>query len=186
MNKVRLFFESAQSVLNEVDFGVASLVDANKTRRLSVVVEGHIKDELISRSQHGLHYAELPEVVGDLFRKMEKCTYQIVITDIVKGHYLSFINEPESTYYRGIDFQHALLLAQCSDIPIFIDAQLLMRQSIPYVENANAVAIPLNSIQESMIEKAMQSAVEEENYEIACKMRDELNRRKKNQQDDGV
>ena len=42
----------------------------------------------------------------------------------------------------------------------------------------NAYALNLNTLSVQMLEDALKHAVEEENYEVASKLRDELQRRK--------
>ena len=49
-----------------------------------------------------------------------------------------------------------------------------------YHKEATGVSIPLNTISDEMLQNALQKAVEEEKYELASHLRDEINRRKNN------
>jgi protein-arginine kinase activator protein McsA len=53
----------------------------------------------------------------------------------------------------------------------------MMRQSVPFREDARGMSIPVNSISEEMLQQALDRAVSEENYELASYLRDEMKRR---------
>ena len=54
----------------------------------------------------------------------------------------------------------------------------MKRQSVPYQRSSNGVAMPLNAISNKMLQEALDKAVEDENYELASHLRDEMRRRK--------
>ena len=74
----------------------------------------------------------------------------------------------------------AILLAQIAQLEVFMEERLFMRQSVPYELGKSKVALPLNALTSEMLEEALQRAIENENYELASNLRDELNRRKEN------
>ena len=73
----------------------------------------------------------------------------------------------------------AILLSVVADIPLYIDSSLLSRQSVPFNPTHNGISIPINSLSEEMLNKALEQAIKDENYEMASYVRDEINRRKK-------
>lgn len=64
-------------------------------------------------------------------------------------------------------------------IPLYIDEELFLRQSSKFNMKADGVALPVNALPVSMLEKSLGKAVAAENYELASQLRDEINRRKK-------
>lgn len=60
--------------------------------------------------------------------------------------------------------------------PIYVQNQLFERQtSLP--QSGNSMALPITAMGDSLLVQALESAVEEENYELATLLRDELKRR---------
>ena len=49
---------------------------------------------------------------------------------------------------------------------------------MPYKPETNGVAVPINVISGDMLQKALDRAIADENYEQASRIRDEINRRK--------
>ena len=53
----------------------------------------------------------------------------------------------------------------------------MMRQSVPFAEDARGMSLPVNSISDDMLHQALDRAVADENYELASCLRDEIKRR---------
>ena len=62
-----------------------------------------------------------------------------------------------------------------------MEERLYMRQSVPFEEDPHKLTVPVNAISTDMLKKALDKAIDEENYELASHLRDELlNRNKEN------
>ena len=72
----------------------------------------------------------------------------------------------------------AVLLNIISECPLYIEEQLMRQQSVPFDENARGVAIPINTMDVRRLNMALQRAIDNENYELASQLRDEIKRRK--------
>ena len=74
----------------------------------------------------------------------------------------------------------AILLSYVSkgQIPIYMDFDLFMCQSMP-VEKGSNLAVPLNTLDCKLLQVELDKAIETENYELASLLRDEINRRTK-------
>ena len=107
--------------------------------------------------------------------------FQVVINDLVDGQYKTLLYMPDILQAIPIRASDAILLAHFADIPIFIEEGLLLRQSVPYKEESVAVSVPVNVITTDMLKKALDKAISEENYEHASQLRDELQRRSKDE-----
>ena len=62
-----------------------------------------------------------------------------------------------------------------------MDEGLFARQSTVYDRESTGVPLPVNTINDEMLQRALEKAVKNENYEMASHLRDELNRRKQQQ-----
>lgn len=70
----------------------------------------------------------------------------------------------------------ATVAALESKSPIYVQNVVFKRQtSLP--QSGNSMALPITAMADNLLEQALQSAVEEENYELASLLRDELKRR---------
>ena len=120
----------------------------------------------------------LPEVLLKLIDVATKEVLEMTIDDVVDGQYnvtLRNVNTRDSFPLRASD---AVLLSYISNIPLYIEDQLMDRQSVVYQKDAKGMSVPINAISDEMLDKAMQKAITEENYELASQLRDERKRRK--------
>ena len=53
----------------------------------------------------------------------------------------------------------------------------MSRQSTPFDETATGIAIPINTMDVPRLKMALQQAIDNENYELASQLRDEIQRR---------
>ena len=75
-------------------------------------------------------------------------------------------------------FSHdCLILAYTFDCPITIGEALLEHQYMREVGDG-MYSIPVNSVSVDALKEALKRAVEDENYELASQLRDEIERRK--------
>ena len=59
-----------------------------------------------------------------------------------------------------------------------MEENLFKRQSVVCGSTKNKLAVPINTLTLKMLKKALDKAIEEENYELASLLRDELKHRK--------
>lgn len=60
---------------------------------------------------------------------------------------------------------------------IYADHGLMTKQSAEYNPNFTQMAVPVNVITDKMLEESLRKAIENENYELASSLRDELKKR---------
>lgn len=71
----------------------------------------------------------------------------------------------------------AVLLSVVSGIPLYIDDHLWRIQSTPHNANSNGTSIPTNTLPLPMLKKALQEAIDSENYELAKVLNEEIHNR---------
>ena len=55
----------------------------------------------------------------------------------------------------------------------------MKRQSIPFNKDSKTMSLPVNTLSEEMLGEALTKAVDNENYELAAALNQEIERRKK-------
>ena len=105
---------------------------------------------------------------------------EIVIHGVAAGQYQAVLSSDDISQPVPIRAADAVLLSMAADIPIYMDEQLMARQSVAYHAGETGVALPVNILSRDMLQKALNQAVEEENYELASHLRDEMNKREEN------
>ena len=103
----------------------------------------------------------------------------MMIYGIHDGQYQVVLSDCDYTNNVRLRMSDAVLLTVISDnIPLYIEQTLMERQSVPFDPKAMGIAIPINTMDNQRLGEALQHAIEEENYELASHLRDEINRRK--------
>ena len=170
MDRVLLRFENLQQIVGGENLSVILLTDETRQRALSVVCDADMTHQLITRlrGKRDVVKTMLPEVLVQLLPS----DLEMLIVGVYEGQYQVMLN------CIRIRMSDAILLSIISKVPLYIESRLMKRQSIPFDENATGVAIPINSMETERLRIALKNAVEEENYELASQLRDEIKRRK--------
>ena len=175
MQRVLLKFESLQQIAGTEEVAVILLTDEARSRVLSVVCDAEMTHQLLLRlrGKRAVTRTMLPEALLHLMHS----TYEMLIVGIYDGQYQVMLMDTEKGTSVRVRMSDAVLLSLISNIPLYIEAQLWEKQNAPYDENAPGVAIPINTMDMSRLKAALQNAVDEENYELASHLRDEINSR---------
>ena len=178
MSLVKLVFKGVSDIVAADDVGLLMLTTEDMSRQISIICDHAMV------YQFGLRTAKaeitpklLPEVLWQVVTRNVELRFQIVINDLIDGQYRTLLYMPDILQAIPVRASDGVLLAVIADLPIFIEEKLLMRQGVPYKEGNVGVAVPVNVITDEMLAKALQQAVEDEDYEKASQIRDELKRR---------
>ena len=176
MQRTLLRFENMQQIIGGEDLSVILLTDEPRQRVLSVVCDADMTRQLLMRlkGEPTVCRTMLPEALFQLLPS----SYEMMIVGIYEGQYQVMLIDTESGESVRVRTSDAVLLSIISKTPLYIEERLMARQSVPFNEKANGVAIPINSMDTSRLKAALRSAVDDENYELASQLRDEIKRRK--------
>lgn len=178
MNKVRLIFKSVTEIVGSDDVGLLILVDEQQQRQLTIPCDRNMLYQFSLRVQKvPITNRMLPEVLWQVIRSQTTMRFEILINDLIEGQYRAVLYNVETLEPILIRISDAMLLAYLSDIPIYIDEKLMKKQSVKYVHNAQGMSIPVNTLTDEMLKKALKKAIEDEHYELASLLRDEMKRR---------
>jgi len=176
MKRIGLRFESIQQVVGNDELSVIVLTDEARQHALAVICDAAITRQFLLRLQHPDHCKNmLPEALVQMLPG--RC--EMMIYGLHDGQYQVVLADEAFEHNVRIRMSDAVLLSLISKTPLYIEETLFQRQSIPFEEDARGIAIPINTMDMPRLNVALQQAIEEENYELASQLRDELNRRKK-------
>ena len=178
MALVRLYFKGVSEIVASDEVGLLTLMDEAKTRQLSILCDA------ASVYQFGLRVkgAEVtprlaPEVLWQVISRNLDMRFEVIINDLVDGQYKTLLFMPDILQAIPVRASDGVLITYISGMPILIEERLMLRQSIPYTDSETGISVPVNVISNEMLLKALDKAVEEEDYEKASEIRDELRRR---------
>ena len=174
----RLYFFSANIIRAADDIGILILSTAEKNRGISVVCERRLAEQLKLRKTLGIDTSRhLPEVLWTVVRRNVDSEFRILFSNMQDEEYVVFLYDETHSQAIAMRASDAVLLAVVADIPIYIDDNLFARQGMTMRENEQLIHIPMNTLSVGMLEEALQHAIEEERFEQASHLRDEIKRR---------
>ena len=153
--------------------GVIILTDMKLLRAITVVCDEPMMQQMYQRAQNPkLCRAMLPEALLSLLPS----NYELMVFGLFQGQYQVVLMSEKGDSAR-LRMSDAVLLMMISDIPLYIEENLMKRQSSPFDETATGIAIPINTMDEPRLQMALKNAIDDENYELASQLRDEIKRR---------
>lgn len=174
----KLIYKGIFSIPEADDVCLITLTDEGEKRALYIVLEKEVANE-IKMYEKKMEDADCQLV--DVFSKVLKdegaVHYRIVFEGILnQGLKAKLVNTITDASY-DIRPEMAVLLSLKSDFEMCTFLDVLQKFSTPYNKNVMSVALPIMSLPDSLLHKALEKAVEEENYEGASFIRDEMKRR---------
>ncbi len=180
MNKIRLVLKGVSEIVGDDNLGLLILTDIAQTRQLSIICDKQMEYQFgLRMSKAPVANMMLPEVMAQVISRQTTLNIELQIYDIVDGQYQASLVNNDTLQTVPIRASDAILFSFVSHCPLYIEERLMMRQSVPYSTNSPGMAIPVNSISNSMLQSALKKAIQEENYELASHLHEEMQRRKK-------
>ena len=177
MHRILLRFENLQQMMDNEEMSVILLTDEARKRTIPIVCDADTTRQLLLRLQGNREEsrAMLPEALLQLLPS----SYEMLIAGVFDGQYQVVLMDTMNGNSVRIRIGDAVLLSIISHIPLYIEERLMSRQGVPFDEKARGVQIPINTLDKARLQVALDHAVEDENYELASQLRDEINRRRK-------
>jgi bifunctional DNase/RNase len=184
-----------QGVTDIVSNNVASLLiltDEEEKRQLTIVVDAVTRHEISIRRGKYVGNLEqrssainamkrcLPETLSAAIKYLTNMELCVVIVSIVDGQYCAVLEDMRTGTAFPIRVSDGILLSYADPhVPLYIEKSLWEVQSTKYMGvDAKGISLPLNTLSKSMLQKAMQKCIDDENYEAAQQIKEELSRRK--------
>ncbi len=179
MNRIRLCYDSLRQVSGSGELWILVLTDEQRRQSLSVVCDEDIAAQMRLRiNAPDISKILLPEALVEMLPS----EYEMLIVGVYNGQYQVVLMDVMTGKSTRIRISDAVLLSIISSIPLYIEEELMKRQNAPCDNLNGGVSIPINAMNTEILKVALEKAVEDENYELASHLRDEINLRK-NQKD---
>ena len=180
MNRIRLFYKDISEIVGSNGFSVARLTDVDEQRAICVVCDKAMTEQLSIRfNKMPGREQMLPEVLLQMLLNNGVNTYELMVYDIQDGQYRVSLLNRQTMAITSIRMSDAVLLHYISHIPIYIEEELMRRQSSPYTPDAKGISIPINTLDTKHLSKELERAIAEENYRLASHLHEELQKRNK-------
>lgn len=178
-DKIKLKVKGLSTVTEVEGQALLMLTDEQETRLLTMFCDHMISDQIELRlSPSPANNTMLPEVLGGVLMSQFGAKMELVINDVHEGVYRAALTNCETYQQRSMRACDAVLLHMaCPQIPLYASFHIMTRQSVPFKKDSNGVALPFNAINSELLQKALNQAIAEENYEAASRIRDELKNR---------
>lgn len=179
MALIRLKYKCITEIVGTDHMGIIVLVNDDESLQVSIPCGKNTTFNFSLRHFDKTRSRRLlPEVLVHLLKENTDLHLEIRIEDIINGEYISRIYDTDTSEIIPIVISDAVLLSVIADIPLFIDEQLMQRQSATFDENSAGLKLPINALSQEMLEDAIKKAVGEEQYELAAILKKEIERRK--------
>lgn len=140
-------------------------------------MEGREGEETNHRKKQA-HRSQLPEVLCGIIQYMTNMRLGIIIYNIYDGVYKASIIDYNSGTRFPISITDAVMLNIANPhIPLTADATLWKYQSVPFRRDGIGVSMPINTLTVPMLSRALRNAIDDERYEEAKTLKEELDRR---------
>lgn len=180
MSKVKLKFHNVGEIVGSDELAIITLADEPQERMITIVCDKAMAVQLELRAkQIPITRIMLPEVLAGILKDQAGIMMDILITDIIEGQYRTLLYNRVTLETVPIRASDAVLLSVAARIPIYMESSLMDRQSVSFSGLSHAISMPVNTLSTEMLDKALQKAVDDENYELASHLRDEKKRREK-------
>ena len=181
MARIQLKFKSISQIVGTDGLSFIILTDAEEQQALSVVCDKAMADQFCLRmALPETHLQLLPEVLlSVLLTDGDANDFELMVYDVADGQYLVTLLNRLTLTMRPIRMSDAVLLALISDIPLYIDQMLMVRQCSPYRPDLPGIQIPINTLETQRLSEELEKAIGEENYRLASFIQKEIQRRDK-------
>jgi bifunctional DNase/RNase len=176
---VELYVSEILSRTNEEKAFIMLLQEKDGMRKLPVMI-GPFEAQSIVFAKRNIQF-ERP-TTHDLFKLFaEACDTKLLhakISKIVEGTFYSYLlfNKGESEIKLDARTSDAVAIAMRFGVPLYIDDELLNTLCVKE-EWDNAISIPITLAGTDMLREVMQRAIKDENYELAMKLKQEIDAR---------
>lgn len=180
--RVLLELNGLSKLLPVDDLGLMQLVNKSKTLQLVVPCDGNLLYQLKIRGAERINVRYdtlLPEVLSQLYKLNHGTPLEVEIYDVKDGEYQVRLIDPQKSIDLPIRCSDAILLSNVWKIPVYATIHVLKTQAVPYVANSEQLPVPINVLNEELLEQALDEAVENEDYEKASYIKEQLESRKK-------
>lgn len=174
----RLYIAHTSDIYGTDDLGLILLATEDGHSGITVVAERNVVEQLRLRQAGKVNTDNrLPEVLYKVIRRNTDADYRILFTGFQDEKYIVFLYDETHSQAYQLRASDAVLLAFIANLPIVMEDNLFRRQAQSLNNEINSIRIPVTSLNDDILKKMLERAVDEERFEYASYIRDELRRR---------
>lgn len=178
--RIKLCVSGVCEIVGGCGMALIMLTDEKRSRLMAIVSDQLSGREIVMRVAGAPKLQQrLPETLVRISGISEE-THEIIVYDVYGGEYKTALHHKYEDTNMPLRVSDAVLLSLVAHLDILMEENFFQKQSVPYDAKAHSMALPINSLNTKMLKGALQKAIDEENYEMASQIRDELNKRKTN------
>ena len=177
MDEIELKVHDMSSTLQPADAYALVLEEVNGNRKLPIII-GSLEAQAIKRPRPLTHdlFLTVTKELGTALKK-------VLIYKVKDGVYYSYLFlEKEGEVFK-IDSRtsDAIALAMRCGCPVYTTDEIMESEQLHEV-GSTAFSVNVNTVDVVMLKEALSKAIEEENYEQASRLRDEIKRREQEEE----
>lgn len=186
--KIELRILDISNSMSQAQAYALLLEEVGGTRHLPVVI-GSVEAQAIAFKLKGVNpprpfthdlFVSFAEMVGATIK-------EVFIYKVIEGVFYAYIYFEQDGALHQLDSRtsDAVALAMRVGCPIYTTEEILQTESIR-LEGEGTVSMPITMVGIPLLEEALKKAVEDEDYELASRLRDEIRRRQKREEDEKI
>ena len=180
MNRVQLFYKDIADIVGSDGFCIVRLLEKTEQQALCIICDKMVSGQFSIRLKHAPGIEQfLPEVLVGMLNMKNSNDFEIMVYDIENGMYKVTLLNKLSFMLKPIRISDAVLLHYIAHVPLYIEEELMQKQSTPYVPDTQGISIPINTLDDEHLSRELEKAIEAENYRLASTLHEELQRRNK-------
>ena len=134
MNRVQLFYKDIADIVGSDGFCIVRLVEKTEQQALCIICDKMVSAQFSIRLKHAPGIEQfLPEVLVGMLNMKNSNDFEIMVYDIENGMYKVTLLNKRSFMLKPIRISDAVLLHYIAHVPLYIEEELMQKQSTPYV-----------------------------------------------------
>ena len=184
MDEIELKVHDMSSTLQPADAYALVLEEVNGNRKLPIII-GSLEAQAIKVVM--MEYKMPRPLTHDLFLTVTKelgaALKKVLIYKVKDGVYYSyrFLEKVGEVFNIDSRTSDAIALAMRCGCPVYTTNEIMESEQLHEVGNT-AFSVNVNTVDVVMLKEALSKAIEEENYEQASRLRDEIKRREQEEE----
>ena len=143
MNRVQLFYKDIADIVGSDGFCIVRLVEKTEQQALCIICDKMVSAQFSIRLKHAPGIEQfLPEVLVGMLNMKNSNDFEIMVYDIENGMYKVTLLNKRSFMLKPIRISDAVLLHYIAHVPLYIEEELMQKQSTPYVPDTQGISIP--------------------------------------------
>jgi bifunctional DNase/RNase len=183
MSKVQLKIHDISSVLHPADAYALVLEEVNGIRKLPIII-GHLEAQAIKVVMVKYHPPRplTHDLIQSITEKLGAELKYVEIYNVQEGVFYSYLHYEKDGEELKIDARtsDAVALSLRYNCPIYTSEEIMESEHLHDLGEGK-FSMPITSVSLQVLEEALQTAIDKEEYEQASYLRDEIRKRKNKQ-----